>query len=379
MRRDTEVDTKCCSQELRNKIFFHCLYTVSYITGVSSMINKKSLVFFLVLSIFGVMGTLIFTSNAASLSDVVSQINVGFLILCLIGVPILDWLVAGLRMWLFTSAICPSVPYLACVRNCAIGSFMCSVTPSQTGGGIAQIWVLTQEGAKAGQAITVLLMTFLTSLMFYLVAAAFLWLASDHIIFPTTINSSVFASAVTVFALVAGGLLLALLYPSYVIKLIGFYSNKLNEESAFKKYSLKFAGWLKDSSIASQMIIKKHKTRFFLAILLSIVIFCNKFFAAYLAARALGIDVSLEQVLIIQMFLNIILYFLPTPGGSGGAEIGSAMLMASIIPGSLLAAHTIIWRSALAYLAVVVGGLFFVWYLHRATKKAEQNTGLQVQ
>jgi len=343
------------------------------------MINKKSLVFFLVLSVFGVMGTFLFTSNTASLNDVVSQINVGFLLLCIIGVPIVDWLVAGLRMWLFTSAICPSVPYLACVRNCAIGSFMCSVTPSQTGGGIAQIWVLTQEGAKAGQAITVLLMTFLTSLMFYLVGASFLWLASDQIVFPTTINSTVFATAVSVFALVAGGLLLALLYPTYVIKLIAIGSDKLKGQSVIKKYASRFVGWLKDSSVASQMVMKKHKTRFFLAILLSIVIFCNKFFAAYLAARALGIDVSLEQVLIIQMFLNIILYFLPTPGGSGGAEIGSAMLMASLIPGSLLAAHTIIWRSALTYLAVIIGGLFFVWYLHKVTKSPEQKPALQVQ
>ena len=133
------------------------------------MINKKSLAFFLVLSVIGLMGTFIVSSNTASLSDVVSQVDITFLLLCLLGVPLVDWFVAGLRMWLFTSVLCPSVPYLACVRNCAVGSFMCSVTPSQTGGGIAQIWVLTQEGAKAGQAITVLLMTFLIMPYFLLI------------------------------------------------------------------------------------------------------------------------------------------------------------------------------------------------------------------
>lgn len=329
------------------------------------MISKKSVIFFILFSAIGVMSVFAIGDNASSLSDLLVHLDARFLLLALIGVPLLDWFVAGLRMWLFTSAVCPTVPYMACVRNCAIGSFMCSVTPSQTGGGIAQIWVLTQEGAKTGHAITVLLMTFLSSLMFYLVGALFLWFASDYITFPATINQLVFAVAVMVFALVAGGLLLALLFPGSVIRLLVLFGNKLGEGSRIKTYLKRFVDWLKDSSVASRSIMKQHKIRFFFSIVLSIVIFMNKFFAAYLAARALGLEVPLEQVLIIQMFLSILLYFMPTPGGSGGAEIGSAMLMASLIPETLLAAHTIIWRSALAYLAILVGGLLFFFYLNK--------------
>lgn len=330
------------------------------------MLQKRSFIFFLTLSILGMMSAFFYTGDTASLTQVAAQINLGLLLLCILGVPLIDWLIAGLRMWIFTRVLCPSISYSTCVQNCAIGSFMCSVTPSQTGGGIAQIWVLTQEGARTGQAITVLVMTFLTTLCFYIVGAISLWLGADYITFPTTIDSSIFGIAVSVFGIVAAGLLLALVFPKHFIKKISAFSDKLQHRPRFSSALKRFSSWLNDSSRASENILRQHKLRFVIAIFLSILIFMNKFLAAYFAALALGIDVSMEQVIIIQMFLHILLYFLPTPGGSGGAEIGATVLMASLIPETLLLAHTIIWRSALTYLAVLVGGILFIRYVHKA-------------
>ena len=334
------------------------------------MLQKKSIIFFLILSVLGIISVFFYTGDTASLLQVAEQINIGLLLLCIIGVPLADWLIAGLRMWIFSSVLCPTVSYSACVRNCAIGSFMCSVTPSQTGGGVAQIWVLTQEGARTGQAIAVLVMTFLTTLCFYIVGAMSLWFAADSITFPASVDSGIFATAVSVFGIVAAGLMLALIFPKYVIANIERYAKKLNHHPRLASALSRLVNWLRDSSNASDQILKKHKFRFMIAIFLSILIFMNKFLAAYFAALALGIEISIEQVIIIQMFLHILLYFLPTPGGSGGAEIGATLLMASLIPESLLAAHTIIWRSALAYFAVLIGGLFFIRYVQKAGTKA---------
>ena len=329
------------------------------------MVNKKNVIIFLTLSVVGAMGTFFYSSDTASIAEISSQINIPLLLLCIIGVPVFDWLIAGLRMWIFAHVLNPDITLLACIRNCAIGSFMCAVTPSQTGGGIVQVWVLTQDGARTGQAITIMLMTFLGTLMFYFLGAVGLWVFADNITFPTSVNSTVFGSAVSMFGVVAAGIILALLFPRRVIHFSESMAKRLSRHPRIERYASRFVIWLKDSSQASQTILRQYKFRFGFSVILSILIFSNKFFAAYIAAQALGIEVSLVQVLIIQMFLNVLLYFLPTPGGAGGAEWGSAVLMSSLIPEALIAPHTIIWRSALAYMAVLVGGILFIGYLNR--------------
>jgi uncharacterized protein (TIRG00374 family) len=332
------------------------------------MIVKKSLILFLILSVLGIIGVFFYSSDTASLIEVFTRLHVLFLLSCIVGVPLIDWLLSGMRMWLFTRVISPGISFRVCVLNSAVGSFMCAATPSQTGGGAAQIWVLTREGATGGQALTVMLMTFLSTLVFYVFAAVGLWVASAQMELPVVAYKIVFVAAVTLFGSITGGMLLILLRPQYVLSWVERCVERFKQRPWLAHLFERALTWLRESSAAVEQSVRKIKLRFILSVLFSAGIFGNKYFAAYLSAQALGLNPPLADILVIQMFLHILLYFLPTPGGSGGAEIGSAMFMAGVIPEALMPAYTVLWRSAIAYLAVLAGGLIFIHYLHRAGK-----------
>jgi uncharacterized membrane protein YbhN (UPF0104 family) len=62
------------------------------------------------------------------------------------------------------------------------------------------------------------------------------------------------------------------------------------------------------------------------------------------------------------MFL---LYFAPTPGGSGLAEILSAAVMSIYVPRELTPSYILLWRIIVSYLTVGFGSFVF-WRLIRS-------------
>ena len=71
--------------------------------------------------------------------------------------------------------------------------------------------------------------------------------------------------------------------------------------------------------------------------------------------------------MVLQMFLHILLYFFPTPGGSGAAEVASAVVMQSLIPSALLPAYTLLWRTSIMYFPVLIGGIILIRYIRKST------------
>lgn len=61
-----------------------------------------SLGFLFLLSVLGVKGVFFLSTDTASLAQVADRINIDYLLLCIFIVPVVDWLIAGFRMWLFT-------------------------------------------------------------------------------------------------------------------------------------------------------------------------------------------------------------------------------------------------------------------------------------
>ena len=124
-------------------------------------------------------------------------------------------------------------------------------------------------------------------------------------------------------------------------------------------------GGVSDASRALAAAGRQHRLRFLASVPLTSVLFGGKFLSAYLAARALGVEAPFTDLILAQIFLHILLYFFPTPGGAGGAEAGAALVMSRFIPAELLPAYTVLWRAATMYLSVLVGGIILVGHLRR--------------
>ena len=93
----------------------------------------------------------------------------------------------------------------------------------------------------------------------------------------------------------------------------------------------------------------------------------NKLLAGYVALRAVGIEAHFVDILLLQTMITFLLYFAPTPGGSGLAELISAAVMSIYVPRALTPSYILLWRVIVSYLTVAVGSFVF-W---RLLKSAE--------
>ena len=69
----------------------------------------------------------------------------------------------------------------------------------------------------------------------------------------------------------------------------------------------------------------------------------------------LGVDINWALVMGRMIFLNIFLYFSPTPGGSGIAEGGFVLLFNTIAPVGTVGVVAVAWRLFAEYIPFLVG------------------------
>src|SRR5438309_4219649 len=108
------------------------------------------------------------------------------------------------------------------------------------------------------------------------------------------------------------------------------------------------------------------------AVLLSAPSHANKLLAGYVALRTLGLHTNFVDILLLQTFITFLLYFAPTPGSSGLAELLSAAVMQIYVQPSELPTYTLIWRFINSYATVIVGSLLFSRWLKRGVVGGEE-------
>jgi uncharacterized membrane protein YbhN (UPF0104 family) len=88
--------------------------------------------------------------------------------------------------------------------------------------------------------------------------------------------------------------------------------------------------------------------------------------------RALGIHANFYDILLLQTLITFLLYFAPTPGASGLAEVLSGLVMQIYVERSLLASYTLLWRFINSYATVIVGaGIFWYWLRRGLVSRGE--------
>lgn len=319
----------------------------------------------LLISVLSLVGIFLYTANLETLGSLPSHVNPFFLLLCIAGVPITDWLLAGLRIHIFSRVLAPQISYAACVRNSAVGAFMSAATPSQTGGSVAQVYVLVKEGASVAQAMSILFMAFLSTLVFYLSASVAMWMFATRAAIPGIETSTSFLIPTALFGALTIACLVTVTFPARVRAWLRRSTVWLEARRLPTRWARKVDDVLDECSELVRMTARHHKLRFGVSVFVSLLLFGNKFFAGYLAARALGLSPPIVDVMVVQVFINILIYFVPTPGASGVAELSTAVLMSRLVPEQMLGPFTVLWRIATLYLSVLFGGFLLARYLKR--------------
>jgi uncharacterized protein (TIRG00374 family) len=289
----------------------------------------------------------------------------------LLGVAVasLDWFGGGLRLYVLLKHVYPAQSYKGAVISAGINAFGMMVTPSQAGGGPFGILALKRYGTPVPEGMVATFMSFVATILFFVVAGplvVFLGAGdslAEHGILGVTNLNDLFRVSLGGFITVGLVILGLILFPGVARKLahrvVGFFERRGNPKLASRVSKLNEG----IDRAHEAMVAYFSSARGWLALGASILItgttLANKLLAGYIVLRALGIEAPFFDVLMLQTLLIFLLYFAPTPGGSGLAEVLSGAVMSIYVPRELTPSYILLWRIFYAYLTVAAGSFIF--------------------
>jgi len=306
--------------------------------------------------------------------QVVANLSVGFLALAVL-CAVADVLIGAMRYQIFLRRIRPGTSLWLPIRADLANRFVGAVTPSQTGGGPAQVFVLWRGGIPIPDALAFLLVNFLSTLVFFLVAGGVaVWIFRER--FPAGGIHALVQYAFVAFAGCLLAMLVGLVRPDWLARPLTWGAARLEgrlgpASRIARRGCLVLSRSLERYRAACAQFIRENPGLPVLSFVLTLLLYLNKFTLAWLVMRGLGVEGDYGTTLAVQAFLHFILFVAPTPGGSGIAEIGTGALMAILMPAHLLAPFTLAYRLLLIYLPAGFGALVLLEELHPARLRRE--------
>lgn len=331
---------------------------------------RKGLNIFFGLSVASIAVIFIFTDWGKTVSAL-AKVRPGFLFLALL-LAVADVLGGGLRVFLLTRRLSHPVTFRASVKAALANISMGAMTPSQMGGGPAQVYILYKNGLQFVEAMSASLMTFVVTILFFVVSAGTITFLGVNTSIEDETVRGLFRYGVTIF-MVFG--LLFILFIARPLLLRTFTRRFFDFLSLFRKRHFLRPGGRANRIFEAATDIHKINLHYLknrlptllLSVVITAAIFGFKCFVAYFIVKGLGVHAGVWEVISIQILILLAVYFFPTPGGTGAAELGSAVLMAQILPLELVMVYVVLWRVVVMYLAVILGAVVMLRALGQDT------------
>lgn len=320
---------------------------------------RKGLIIFVLLA-FGANSLIIAKSvNQDTLNSFLGANKL--LLLAALCVVFFAWLCDAGRFCALAKAAQERVSFKMGVVLTWLNYFGSAVTPMQSGGGPFQVYVLYKKGVPVGKGIAItLIRTMLTILILSFVVPAALLLDPD--------------------ILQASPFLKGLIYYVFMVILAvwAFIIFTIARPDLFKKMGRLFILWLKKIKFLKSMrkVIDAFKWldreienyilnfrlafnsgKFYLiaAIFLSVMHLLSLFTVLPILMKAVGLPFNYLQAIATQAVFMFVLYFVPTPGASGVAEGGGALLFGTLMPWNMAGIMAVIWRFFTEYISIFMG------------------------
>ncbi len=285
----------------------------------------------------------------------------------------LDYVLGGLRYRLFFNG--RQLPFISlwdCMRSNWANISMGALTPFHSGAGPAQLYILWRKGAGISDGILVTLVNFVATLIFFLLSsiAAIAWIPED--IFGQNF-APVFRTGFAFVGIAVTTVLVVLLFPRIGAVLTHNFLNilPLGKERRTRTIQ-KLEAEIQRFHFGFRSILKDNKSGLILTVLTTIWLYFNKYLIGYTIATAIGLTVPFDIFIGLQIIQLLLLYFAPTPGASGLAELSTVWLMAKIMPESMLLVYAVLWRLCTMMLATVIGGTVIVLDMNESSREVSQ-------
>lgn len=336
--------------ELRNNKYFNYKFL------------RKGIIIFIAITLAAFTGLFLYSNTGESIQEL-KNIRPIF-ILVVLGLVFFDWWIGAWRNTIFVRKVIPGASQRICFDANLANIFMGAVTPSQTGGGPMHLYMLYRRGVKLTHGIAISVINFISSIIFFMISAGLaLWYLRN-----TEMNDTLYTlikSGFTIFTSLFMFILLGLVAPKLISGFLTRFGNRIAKFS--KRFSARIKAGVEKTNQklfeyndAVMLFLRKNPWLFPYSLVITFVMYFNKFLIAYMLMRGLGYEASFLQVISVQAITFFLLYFAPTPGGSGIAEFSIATLMAPFIPAAGIPSFTILHRCFLLLLPAIVGAFIVI-------------------
>ena len=321
---------------------------------------------FVIASVAGFAITLLYGNNLPAFTAALGRLHWGWL-LAGVALASMDWFGGGLRLWVVAREVYPNPPLKGMILAGGMSAWAAYVTPLQSGAGPMMMYTMRRYGVPLPVAVTSTLMTFIATVAFFAIAGPLaIVFGAGHSLGErgNVLGLSLydlFLGSLGIFGGLGLLLVVVIVFPRLVRDLIERVATRLGRRSARVAAGLARLSAGLDEAHAS--VVAFNTPRGWLALLWATLLsgpsHANKLLAGYVTLRVLGIEVQFVDVLLLQTLITFLLYFAPTPGASGIAELMSAAVMSVYVPRALIPIYTLIWRLILSDCTIAFG--FFVF------------------
>ena len=247
--------------------------------------------------------------------------------------------------------------------------FLALLTPGATGGAVAQMMFLRHAGVPTGKATVLVFVRTVVSILFLVLCMPFIFMHEAYIL-PGVSNIKLMILSFTAF------LILLFLIWGMNSNLLGQIVVKIARKlSPARRPPLIHI--YRDTRNAIQLLGQAPKAMLLVFFESGLSLIC---IYAIVPCLLLGLgvyDADWYAVMGRMIFLNLLLYFTPTPGGSGVAEGGFVLLFNETVPQGTVGIVAVCWRLIAEYIPFLIGfyytiKVFGVSFLQKK-KESEQS------
>lgn len=330
---------------------------------------RIGIIVFVIASLAGFAALFLITQDLQGSLEGFRQFNLVWALPCILFAS-LDWFGGGFRLWLLTRPLKVEISYPKCVATAGATAALASLTPSGTGGGPAQLYGLVRHGASLGRALACNFASVVVNLMFLSLAGLGAWFFGaasglEGIRLPAGVSAAaLFEWSALAFGVIASLILLIALSPRWPRQV----ALRLFGPGRRVRKVLRFLQELHGSIV---IYASRGKLILLIAVVADIIPFGARFAMGWSVLMGFGVDAPFWNVFMLHALLHFLLYFMPTPGGTGIGEILAPAFMAPFLPSHLLVAYTAVWRFFLTYVTVLLGGGVLFRWIERDRRKLE--------
>lgn len=344
---------------------------------------RRGLEVFALISIIGLGALLLYGDNFQAFVDAFLGLRWWWLLVGL-GLASMDWLGGGTRLWVVARHVHPGVRWGDMVISGGMSAWGAYLTPFQTGAGPMMMWTMRRAGVRLPEAMTSTFLTFVATVIFFAIAGplaillgAGRSLAQHGVVLGITLYD-LFKTSFLIFVLIGIVMAFAMFFPRLLRDLVHWAATRLEARSA--RVAARIDRLRDGIDRAHECMVAFRSPSGLLTLLWAIILsapsHANKLLAGYVAMRALGLPAHFVDILLVQTFISFLLYFAPTPGASGLAEVLSAAVMSIYVPRALLPSYTVLWRFINSYATVGFGSLLFWRWLRSGLVGKELQAGV---